>query len=185
MGTAATELIRSLGSTGAFLIAALAYRQAVRDRQKEQAYKVAVWIDPDCLIVKNSSDDPVHHVEVELWDVHVGGQVGSTIRLPVLGGQTTRRIPFSDEALEYRKPIPGFPLETADDLLEFSVKPELKLFDRAGRHWQRDVVGRVTRYRYGTRRERIAWSWRRLRRKLLRKPLSVVPIRVNEESARD
>jgi hypothetical protein len=138
----------SVLTSASVLVAAVAYRRSVRDKERDQASKVFAWVSLNestgerALRLVNDSDSPVYSVSVLPF-------AGVEQQLPELRGRETSI--FELEGYDKKRLIRG--LGVAAGLISlvdvvFAVRthrrephPELRFRDAAGRWWRRDGQG--------------------------------------------
>jgi hypothetical protein len=149
-----------IGSTltsGSLLIAATSYRRSVKDKEYDQASKIASWIttsaEPDetkpRLHVRNSSDGPIFETVVRVLDLpHVNipelpPQTTSVHDLPE--SPTVARFFESNPTLTIEQEVVGVSMSVTlnREQVLASLRPSIQFRDAVGRRWKRGSDGKL------------------------------------------
>ena len=149
----------SILTSGSILVASIAYRRSVHDKEAEQASKVYAWIDEAkpsengegrVLRIRNSSDSLVYALSA----LPFGAERVELAELP----QTSEyHLPLAsvDSGLlrrtySLRYPALFLRLTSSVELQNSEPSPLLQFRDSGGRWWERDAKGNLRRERQGT-----------------------------------
>lgn len=147
----------SVLTSGSILIAALAYRRNVRDKEADQATNIYAWTDELCgdgkgerlLRVRNGSESIAYSIEVHAFGVPL-------IEIPELPPKAEfhSKLPTVDQrrlrgTLRLRYPISLISATTSLEIRKREPFPLLRFRDAAGRWWQRDGRGKLKHARRG------------------------------------
>lgn len=151
---AIAQSVGALGTTGALIVAAVAYRRQVQDHRRAQASRMTVsFVDSrNEVIVRNNSDLPVYNVSFQFRTYFSVRTAGGRRRAPFAAVDGPRTdLPVLDPGVSitnscadwYAMGAPPLgPQESPESALEFT----LEFDDAAGLEWCRTLDGlRLTR----------------------------------------
>lgn len=153
--------VGSVVTSGSVLLAAVAYRRSVRDKEREQASKVAAWFGLSSadsggnrfLRVANSSDAPVYELIVRVPgtpELHLPDLAAtSSTTLELQGTPGERAIKKEAEfSVGAGLNLWVISLEVGQTKITETViaepPPEIQFRDAVGRWWKRDEKGRLS-----------------------------------------
>ncbi|MEV6828208.1 hypothetical protein [Amycolatopsis sp. NPDC051102] len=135
-------------TSGSLATAALAYRRSVRDKEREQAGKIAVWTSPGegeerRLLIANHSDLAVYSLTIKPFEAEI-----ITLTRLEPGQPEERLLPGYDRAILGRKHAFRFgsgPVDAtlAVDRIAEEPLPEMTFRDAAGHWWRRNGQGKL------------------------------------------
>jgi hypothetical protein len=166
-------------TSGSLLVAANSYRRSVRDKEREQASKVAAWVgkidevgvSQHLLRLRNSSDSPVFDVTVKFDD-------DNELYFAELPPETTTSHALPDSMPASGPPIVRefsvsvstilLPIEVTRETVLNSPGPDVRFRDSLGRWWLRSGTGglkrltsRFSAHAYGVNLGFIRLRWNR------------------------
>ena len=129
------EWAGSLLTGSSLLIAALAYRRSVRDKETDQASKTVAWIS---MAAETTGSEDEKHLKTHVF-------VRNSSKLPIR--QATAWISFPDGKTLGREHwdtiLPEMTVRRPNNEYDWDDQPALQFLDAAGRWWHRDEKGHL------------------------------------------
>jgi hypothetical protein len=150
--------IGSVLTSGSVLVAALAYRRSVLDKERGQASQIGAWLaltgevgkERPVARVSNSSNAPVYEVIIKfpgLSDLNVPELIAGSIATLELPDNAEKFIRSEKRSGSAGLKLFFFEVEASrtEEKILGEESPEIHFRDALGRWWRRDKIGRLSR----------------------------------------